>query len=73
MSETITITPVALPVEQTVTLAVSVDDQQWREFWMQRRDALLREVEAIERALNIRPSVADLRRAHRKSAIDKSR
>ena len=65
MSNTITITPVALPVEQTVTLAVSIDDQQWREFWMQRRDALLREVEAIERALGINPRTAQLRRRSR--------
>jgi hypothetical protein len=62
---TVTITPVVLPVEQTATLAVSIDDQQWREFWMRRRDALLREVDAIERALSIQPRTAQIRRQYR--------
>lgn len=65
MTETITITPVALPVEQTATLATSFDYRLCREFWMQRRDALLREVEAIERALRIEPRTAQLRRRYR--------
>lgn len=59
----VTITPVALPIERTATFAV--DEDAWREFWMQRRDALLREVDAIERALCINPRTAQVRRQYR--------
>jgi len=65
MSDVITITPVALPIEQTATLAVRIDDSCWREFWMQRRDALLREVDAIERVLALTPRTAQMRQRYR--------
>jgi len=63
MSDTITITPVALPIERTAT--IEFDYRLGREFWMQRRRALLSEVEAIERALDVRPRTAQLRRRYK--------
>jgi len=65
MSDVITITPVALPIEQTATLAVRIDDSCWREFWMQRRRALLSEIDAIEKALCVHPTTAQIRQRYR--------
>ena len=65
MSNTITITPVALPIEQTVTLQTEFDYRQCREFWMQRRLVLLHEVDIIERALDMHPRTAQLRRRYK--------
>jgi hypothetical protein len=63
-------TTLTIPVEYVCTTAyVNTNPKEEREFWMQRRDALLREVEAIERALEIHPRTALLRR--RVKAIDR--
>ena len=63
MNENITITPVALMGESTYTLPF--DYHQCKDFWLQRRNALLQEVEAIERALNIQPRTAQCRRKYK--------
>jgi hypothetical protein len=47
------------------TVSVHPDPRANRRFWLDRRQALLNEVDGIERALEISPRTSEIRRQYR--------
>ena len=53
----------------TTTVAVDPDPRACREFWLNRRQTLLNEVDNIERALDISPRTSEIRRWYREERM----
>ena len=71
--EFVTITPVQRYSYENVSILILPDPEERDEFLRKMRDALLAEVDAVERAIGIVPTTADIRRlwrAQNRTAID---